>query len=96
MKYVQTNGAGCVVVIMDSVVAWNGWLNIVLYFIVALNFNSKLGVAKTSSAVLRCLAVRFSLFTSQFLDQFLSVSPRLVGPYSGGGGFQVLWSKAKI
>ena len=30
-----------------------------------------------------------------FLDQFVSVSPRFVGPYNGGGGFQVLWSNAK-
>ena len=41
----QTNGAGILVVIMDGVVAWNGWLKIVSYFIVALNFNSELEVA---------------------------------------------------
>ena len=60
-----------------------------------LNFSSKLGVAKTSSAVLRCRAVRFSLLINLFLDQFVSVSPRFVGPYNGGAGFQVLWSNAK-
>ena len=77
------------VVIMDGVVALNGWLNIVAYFIVVLNFSSKRGVAKTSSAVLRCRAVRFSMLINLFLDQFVSVSPRFVGPYNGGGGFQV-------
>ena len=60
-----------------------------------LNFSSKLGVAKTSSAVLRCRAVKFSVLIILFLDQFVSVSPRFVGPYNGGGGFQVLWSNAK-
>ena len=70
-------------------------MKIVPYSIVVLNFSSKLGVAKTSSAVLRCRAVRFSVLINQFLDQFVSVSPRFVGPYNGGGGFQVLWSNAK-
>ena len=64
MNSVQIIGAGVVVAIIDGVVAWNGWLKIVSYFIVVLNFSSKLGVAKNSSAVLRCLAVRFSVFTS--------------------------------
>ena len=59
-------------------------------FIVALNFSSKLGVAKTLSAVLRCLDVKFYVFTSQLLDQIVNVSPRLVGPYKGGEGFHVL------
>ena len=57
-----------------------------------LNFNSRDGVARTSSAVLRCRAVRLSVLISLFLAQFVSVSPRFVGPYKGGGGFQVLWS----
>ena len=39
--------------------------------------------------------VRFKVFVSLFLDQLVSVSPRLVGPYNGGGGFQVLRSDAK-
>ena len=60
-----------------------------------LNFSSKLGVAKTSSAVLRCRAVRFSVLINLFLDQFVRVSPRFVGPYKGGGGLQILWSSAK-
>ena len=34
--------------------------------------------------------VRFKVFVSLLLDQFVRVSPRLVGPYNGGGGFQVL------
>ena len=85
-------GAGVVVVTIEGVVAWNGWLNIVLYLIVVLNFNSRDGVARTSSAVLRCRAVRLSVLISLFLAQFVSVSPRFVGPYKGGGGFQVLWS----
>ena len=32
----------------------------------------------------------FKVFVSLLLDQFVRVSPRLVGPYNGGGGFQVL------
>ena len=70
-------------------------MKIVPYFIVILKFNSERGVAKTSSAVLRCRAVRFNVLINQFLDQFVSVSPRFVGPYNGGGGLQVLWSNAK-
>ena len=84
------NGAGVVVVTIEGVVAWNGRLNIVLYLIVALNFSSKDGVAKTSSAVFRWRCVRFKVFVSLSLDQLVRVSPRLVGPYNGGGGFQVL------
>ena len=64
------------------------------YFIVVLDFNSEVGVAKTLSAALRC-AVRFNVLINLFLDQFVSVSPRFVGPYNGVGGFQVLWSNAK-
>ena len=90
MNSVQINAAGVVVVFMDGVVAWNGLLKIVPYFIVVLNFSSKFEIAKTSSAVLRCRAVRFSVLINLFLDQFVSVSPSFVGPYSGGGGFQVL------
>ena len=48
------------------------------------------GVAKTLSAALRCLCVRFKVFVNLLRDQLVSVSPRLVGPYNGGGGFQVL------
>ena len=66
------------------------------YFIVALKFNSNLGVARTFSAVLRCLEVKFNVFTKRLLDQFLSVSSKLVGPYNGGGGVQVFLSSAKI
>ena len=65
------------------------------YLIVELNLSSRDGVAKTLSAVLRCRVVRFNVLINLFLDQFVSVSPRLEGPYNGGGGFQVLWSKAK-
>ena len=64
----------------------------VLYFIVVLNLISRDGVAKTLSAALRWRCVRFKVFVSLLLDQLVSVSPRLVGPYNGGGGFQVLWS----
>ena len=60
-----------------------------------LNLSSRDCVAKTLSAALRCRVVRFNVLMSLFLDQFVSVSPRLVGPYSGGGGFQVLRSNAK-
>ena len=87
MNSVQINGAGVVVVIM---LCYLLWLNIVAYFIVVLNLSSRLGVAKTSSAVLRCHCVRFSVVITLFLDQFVSVSPRFVGPYNGGGGFHVL------
>ena len=62
----------------------------VSYFIVVLNLSSKDGVAKTFSAVFLCLVVRFSVFSSLDSDQLVSMSPRLVGPYSGGGEFQVL------
>ena len=65
------NGAGVVVVIIEGVMAWNGWLKIVSYFIVALNFSSSDGVAKTLSAALRCLVVRLNVFTSLFLDSSL-------------------------
>ena len=68
---------------------------IVSYLIVVLNLSLREGVAKTLSAVLRCRVVIFNVFINLFLDQFVSVSPRLVGPYNGGGGFQVLWSTAK-
>ena len=54
------------------------------FFIDALNFSSKLGVANTLSAALRCLAVRFIVFIKRLLDQFVSVSPRLVVPYASG------------
>ena len=90
MKSMQTNGAGIVVVTMDGVVAWKGWLYMVSYFIVVLNFSSRDGVARTSSAEFRWRCVKFKVFVSLLLDQFVRVSPRLVGPYSGGGGFQVL------
>ena len=66
-----------------------------MYLIVALNFSSKDGAAKTSSAVFRWRCVKFKVFVSLFLDQLVSVSPKLVGPYNGGGGFQVLRSNAK-
>ena len=56
---------------------------------VALNLSSRVGVAKTLSAVLRCRCVRFRVIVSLLLDQLVSVSLRLVGPYNGGGGFQV-------
>ena len=65
------------------------------YFIVVLKFSSKFGVAKISSAVLRCRAVRFSVLIYLILDQFVCVSPRFVGPYNAGSRFQVLWSNAK-
>ena len=68
----------------------------VSYFIVALNISSKLGVARTLSAVLGCLDVKFNVFTERLLDQFVSVSPRLVGPCNDGGEFHVLWSNAII
>ena len=55
-----------------------------------LNLSSRDGVAKTFSAVLRCRAVRLTVLISLVLDQLVSVSPRLVGPYNGGDGFQVL------
>ena len=64
-------------------------------FYCCVTFSSNFGVAKNSSAVLRCRAVRFSVLINLFLDQLVSVSPKLVGPYSGGGGFQVLCSNAK-
>ena len=57
--------------------------------------SSREGVAKTLSAVWRCRVVIFNELINLFLDQFVSVSPRLVGPYNGGGGFPVLWSIAK-
>ena len=90
MNLVQINGAGVVVVIIDGVVAWNGWLKIVSYYIVALNFISKDGVAKRLSAAFRCLVIRLSGLNSLLFDQFFNVSPNFVGPYNGGGGFQVL------
>ena len=65
------------------------------YLIVVLNFSSRDGVARTLSALLCCRVVIFNVFINVFLDQFVSVSPRLVGPYNSGGGFQVLWSNAK-
>ena len=65
------------------------------YLIVVLNFSSRDDVARTLSALLRCRVVIFNVFINLFLDQFVGVSPRLVGPYNGGGGFQVLWSNAK-
>ena len=80
INWVQINGAGVVVVIMDSVVAWIGWFKIVSYFIVASNFSSKLGVAKTLKAALRYLAVKFNVLVKRLLDQFLGVPSRLVGP----------------
>ena len=86
----QINGAGIVVVTMCGVFAWKALLNIVSNFIVALNLISTLG------AVFRCLDVKFIVFTKRLLDQFVSVSPRLVGRYKGGGGFHVLWSNANI
>ena len=67
-----------------------------LFLNVALHFSSKLGVAKTLSAALCCLVVKFNVFTKRLLDQFVSMSPRLVGPYKGAGGFQILSSNAKI
>ena len=70
-------------------------MKIVPQYIVLLKFSSKLGVAKTSSAVVRCRAVRLSVLIILFLDQFLSVSPRIVGQYNRGGGFQIFWSNAK-
>ena len=91
----QMNGAGSVVVTIDGVVARNGWLKTVSYLIVVLNLSSRDGVAKTLIAALCCQCVRFKVFVSLLLDQLVSVSPRLVGPYNGGGGFQVLWSSAK-
>ena len=60
------------------------------YLIVVLNLSSRDGVAKTLSAALRCRCVSFNVFVSLLRDQLVSVSPRLVGPYNGGGGFQVL------
>ena len=60
-----------------------------------LNISSRDGVAKTLSAALRCRCVRFKVFVSLLLDKLVSVSPRLVGSYNGGGGFQVLSSSAK-
>ena len=84
------NGAGSVVVTIDGVVAWNGRLKTVSYLIVVLNLSSRDGVAKTLSAALRCRCVRFRVFVSLLLDQLVSVSSRLVCPYNGGGGFQVL------
>ena len=60
-----------------------------LYFIVVLNLSSRDGVAKTLNAALCWRCVRFKVFVSLFLDQLVSVSPRLVGPYNGGGGFKV-------
>ena len=60
-----------------------------------LNLSSRDGVAKTLSAALRCRCVRFKVFVSLLLDQLVSVSPRLEGPYNGGAGFQVLSSSAK-
>ena len=57
---------------------------------VLLNLSSRDVVAKTLSAALRCRCVIFKVFVSLFLDQLVSVSPRSVGPYNGGGGFQVL------
>ena len=62
--------------------------------IVVLNLSSR-DIAKTLSAVLRCRVVKFNVFDNLALDQLVSVSPRLVGPYNDGGGFQVLWSNAK-
>ena len=61
---------------------------------VVLSLSSRVGVAKTLSAALRCRCVRFRVFVSLLLDQLVNVSPRLVGPKNGGGGFQVLWSSA--
>ena len=55
----------------------------------------RLNDRRTLSALLRCRVVIFNVFINLFLDQFVGVSPRLVGPYNGGGGFQVLWSNAK-
>ena len=55
-----------------------------------MNFSSRDGVARTSSAEFRWRCVKFKVFVSLLLDQFVRVSPRLVGPYNGGGGFQVL------
>ena len=60
-----------------------------------LNLSSRDGIARTLSAALRWRCVRFKVFVSLFLGQLVSVSPRVVGPYNGGGGFQVLWSNGK-
>ena len=52
MNSTQTNGAGVVRVVIDGVVARNGWLKIVLYLSVELNLSFNVGVAKTVSAFL--------------------------------------------
>ena len=78
MNSTQINGGVVVQVVIDGVVAWNGWLKIVLYLIVGLNANSNDGVANTLSAVCLCLWVRFKVFASLARAQFVKLSPRFL------------------
>ena len=79
MNSTQTNGAGFVRVVIDGVVACNGWLKIVLYLSVELNLSFNDGVAKTVSAFCICLCVRFKVTDSLALAHSLNLlGPRLL------------------
>ena len=79
MNSTQTNGAGVVRVVIDGVVACNGWLKIALYLSVELNLSFNVGVAKTVSAFCICLCVRIKVFDSLALAHSLNLlGPRLL------------------